>query len=171
MATGAPLAITILAGSRPHGAVLSLRLLGGALGFSFVGSICQYALLAIRAHREILIINLVALLLNAGHPVPAGGVSWRYRRRPRVTLCEVFVAVTARFMLQRHVPGLHLGVGVYGRIAVTLAVGAGAAVALSSVGVIVSAIVAPMLTAVAALLTGTLPANLIRTLWPRSGET
>jgi O-antigen/teichoic acid export membrane protein len=61
----APIAVLILAGSRPPGAVDSLRLLGVALGFSFVGVTGQFGLLAAHEHRAILAINTAALILNA----------------------------------------------------------------------------------------------------------
>jgi O-antigen/teichoic acid export membrane protein len=161
MAVGAPFVVTVLAGSRPHGAVVALRILGGGLGFSFLGSACQYALLAVRAHRSILLINVCALVLNAVLTVVLANAYGSIGAAIALAACELTVAAAARIMLARRVGRLSIGSDAYVRVLLTVAVGVIAAIALSGIGPVPSAIVAAALAVAVGLGVGAVPRELI----------
>ena len=66
VAFGAPVAIDVVAGPDFAPATDVLRIQAVAVGASFVGAFWAFALLSLRMHREILIINVSALALVAG---------------------------------------------------------------------------------------------------------
>lgn len=63
VALGAPVAIEVVAGNDFSPAADVLRIQSVAVGASFVGAFWAFALLSLRLHREILVINLLALAL------------------------------------------------------------------------------------------------------------
>jgi O-antigen/teichoic acid export membrane protein len=75
----APLITLVFTGERDAIAIDAFALLGCALGALFVGAAGMWMLLAERRYREVLLINLVALTLNAGLTIVAGawlGARW-----------------------------------------------------------------------------------------------
>jgi O-antigen/teichoic acid export membrane protein len=157
---GAPLAIEVLVGGHPAPAIDALGILGVGLGFSFVGASSQFALLALREHRAILIVNLVALLLNVvltlmlvpGHGARGAAVS--------LTVCEATVATLSTTLLARVLSGFTPPWKVVLRIALMATLGIGAALALRSLGSLPEAVGAAAVALGAALALGVLPAEL-----------
>jgi len=82
LAAGAPAAIEIVAGARFAEAVPVLRIQAIALLASFGLATLSFALLTLRLHREILLVNLVALVVSAALAIPlaetegASGAAW-----------------------------------------------------------------------------------------------
>jgi O-antigen/teichoic acid export membrane protein len=65
LAVGAPVAIDVVAGADFEGAVPVLRIQAGALFASFALATLSFTLLTLRRHREIVAVNLLALVLSA----------------------------------------------------------------------------------------------------------
>jgi O-antigen/teichoic acid export membrane protein len=65
LAAGAPVAIDVVAGADFEGAVPVLRIQAGALLASFALATLSFTLLTLRRHREILIVNVIALVVSA----------------------------------------------------------------------------------------------------------
>lgn len=164
VATGAPLAVLALVGARPSGAVQALRILGVGMGFTFIGAASQYALLALRAHRDILVINLVALCLNGiltvvlarAHGAPGAAVA--------LAACELVVATLSTAALRRHLHGLALPVKMVPRIALVIAVAVAADLLLVPAGAVLAACVVPALVLVVGLLSRAIDRELLRAL-------
>jgi O-antigen/teichoic acid export membrane protein len=166
VAAGAPLAIQILSGSQAAPAVDALRILGVGLGFSFVGASSQFALLALRRHRAILLVNVVALLVNLtltlalvpGHG--ARGAAFA------LAISEATVATLSTFMLARSQQGFSLPGGILLRTAAAAGLGVAAALALQGLGSIPEALGTAAVCLSAGLALGALPRELW-TLLPR----
>jgi O-antigen/teichoic acid export membrane protein len=157
----APIAVLILAGERPGGAVDALRLLGVALGFSFVGVTGQYGLLAAHEHRSILAINAIALVLNAALTlilVPHHGATGA---AVALAASEFFLAASSSLILRHTTGAPSFDLGFLARVGVVAAVGAAAIALLAPVGDLVAAIVAPLLALGAAALVRAIPAELV----------
>lgn len=134
VAAGAPLAVGVLVGETPAPTVDALTLLGVGLAFSFVGASNQFTLLAMREHRAILVINVVALLVNATLTlvlVPAHGARGAGLA---LALSEATVATLSTVMLAQSLRGFAPSRSTLLRIALATALGAAAALALRSVG-------------------------------------
>lgn len=65
LAVGAPVAIDVVAGQDFEGAVPVLRIQAAALFASFALATLSFTLLTLRLHREILLVNLAALVISA----------------------------------------------------------------------------------------------------------
>lgn len=157
----APIAVLILAGERPPGAVDALRLLGVALGFSFVGVTGQFGLLAAHQHRSILLINATAFVLNAALTlvlVPPHGAAGA---AVALAISEFFLAASSSLILRSTTGAPSFDVGFLARVGFAAAVGAAAIVLLAPVGDLVAAIVAPLLAFAAAAAVRAVPAELV----------
>ncbi len=140
IAAGAPLAIEILAGEQPLPAIDALGILGIGLGFSFVGASSQFALLAMRGHRAILLVNVVALLVNVTLTlilVPDHGARGAALA---LTVSEATVATFSTALFARSLGGFQLPWGLILRTALAAALGAGTALALKGAGIVPEAI-------------------------------
>ena len=171
VAAGAPLAIEILIGAHAAPAVDALRILGVGLGFSFVGATCQYALLAQREHRAILMINGCALLLNLTLTLILASAHGARGAAVALSICEATVAISAATVLRRSLGGLAPPAQLIARIAAAAALGAAATVALQTLGSVPEAIGGPLVCLGAALALHALPRELLGLLpGRRSGE-
>jgi O-antigen/teichoic acid export membrane protein len=165
---GAPIAVLVLSGHRPPDAVDSLRLLGVALGFSFLGVTGQFGLLAAHAHRAILAINATALVLNAALTLVLVPAHHAVGAAIGLAASEFFLAASSSLLLHRTTGAPSLDVGVMARVGVAVGVGAGALALLAPVGDLVAAIVAPLLAGAAALAVRALPEELVAALIRRA---
>jgi O-antigen/teichoic acid export membrane protein len=168
---GAPLAIQILAGEQPLPAVEALAILGVGLGFSFIGASSQFALLALRQHRAILLVNAVALLVNVVLTlvlVPDHGARGAALA---LTVSEATVATLSTTLFARSLGGFSLPWGLMLRTACAAALGVAAALALKGVGIVPEAIVSALVCLGAGLALRVLPSEvtaLPRRLFARS---
>jgi O-antigen/teichoic acid export membrane protein len=160
VAAGAPLAITVLAGEKPAAAVDALGILGVGLGFSFVGASSQFALLAIRQHRAILVVNVVALLVNATLTLTLAPLHGARGAALALALSEATVATLSTVLLRRSLAGLLPPAGMLWRIAAAVALGAGAALALAGLGSVPEALGTVSVCLAAALALRVLPDEL-----------
>ena len=171
VAAGAPIAVLVLSGHRPPDAVDSLRVLGVALGFSFVGVTGQFGLLAARAHRSILAINGSALVLNVVLTLLLVPAHHAVGAAIALAASEFALAASSSLLLHRSTGAPSLDVGVLMRVGLVVAVGAGALALLAPVGDLVAAIVAPLLAVATALAVRAIPEELVSALVRRgSGE-
>lgn len=128
VSAGAPIAVLALEGSQLPDAVDALRILGAALGFSFVGAFAQYSLLALRAHRQILLVNGLALSLNVVLTLTLASSHGAVGAALALGLSEVVGATLSVVFLRRAAPPgavplarlLPVGVAVGGAVAVGL---------------------------------------------------
>ncbi|MCW3062905.1 MAG: oligosaccharide flippase family protein, partial [Solirubrobacterales bacterium] len=116
VATGAPIAVLALSGSRPHGAVVALRILGAGLGFTFISAATLYGLLALRAHRSILLINLGALALNAALTLVLADAHGAIGAAIALAVSELAVAAVSTVVLHRALGGLRIGLSIPMRV-------------------------------------------------------
>jgi O-antigen/teichoic acid export membrane protein len=160
VAAGAPLAITVLAGNKPAAAVDALAILGGGLGFSFVGASSQFALLAIRRHRAILAVNVVALFVNVALTLTLAPSHGARGAALALAISEATVATLSTVLLKRSLVGLRLPAGTLWRIAAAVALGAGAALVLKGLGSVPEALGTAAVCLAAALALRVLPDEL-----------
>jgi O-antigen/teichoic acid export membrane protein len=163
----APIAVLVLSGQRPGGAVDALRVLGAGLGFSFVGATGLYGLLAARAHRAVLVVNVTALILNAALTsllVPAHGA---VGGAIALASSELALAIGSTVLLRRATGAPALDLGVLARTTIVVAVGAGAIAVLAPAGDLLAALVAPAMAIATAAAIGALPSDLVLALVPR----
>jgi O-antigen/teichoic acid export membrane protein len=122
---GAGFAIHVIAGAKGDPAIPVLRIQGLALIASFVAVACGYPMLMLRRFREVLLSNMIALAISAvltlslAPPFGARGTAIA------ALVAEIGLAVSQVVMLKRAAPGVRMGVGAAG--AVALAGGLGAA--------------------------------------------
>lgn len=161
VAAGAPLAIEVLSGE-PHAipAMNALGILGVGLGCSFVGASSQYALLAVHAHRAILLVNVAALLLNVTLTLTLASAYGAVGAAIALSVCEATVATLSTALLKRSQPGLAPRPSTLARIALAALLGAAAALALKGAGSIPEALGAVAVCGGMALLLGLLPREL-----------
>jgi O-antigen/teichoic acid export membrane protein len=157
---GAPLAIQVLVGEQPAPTVDALAILSVGLAFSFVGASNQFALLALRQHRPILIVNVVALLVNTGLTltlVPAWGARGAALA---LSASEVTVAALSTALLAQSMKGFSPSRSVLLRIALATTLGAVAALALHGLGSVPELFGTVLVCSAAALALRTLPREL-----------
>lgn len=160
VAAGAPLAILILSGEQEGGAVDALRILAVGLAFAFVGSACQYGLLAMRKHKEILWINGVALVLNVVLTLILASAHGAVGAAIALGICEIAIAIAASTMMIA-AGGLDVDKGAAIRVLAAAAIGALVAIALTPVSVVVVAVVVPAVTLGAALVLRAIPEEIV----------
>jgi O-antigen/teichoic acid export membrane protein len=157
---GARLAIEILTGAHVADTVAALATLGVGLGFSFVGASSQFALLALREHRAILLINSLALTVNVLLTlllVPAHGARGAALA---LALSEVTVATLSTTFFARALGGLRPPWALIGRTALAAALGLATAFALRGVGSLAEALGTAFVCLGAGLALRALPAEL-----------
>jgi len=137
---GAPLAIQILAGEQPAPAVEALAILGVGLGFSFVGASSQFALLALRRHRAILLVNAVALLVNVALTLALVPDHGARGAALALAVSEATVATLSTALFARALSGFVLPWGLMLRTGIAAAAGVAATVVLRGVGIVPEAL-------------------------------
>ena len=129
IAVGAPFAIQVVAGDGFEDAVPVLRLLGVALVTSFLVATWSFALLSLRAHRELLICNAIAAVATAVGVVALEPLAGAEGAAIATVGGEGLLALSYALALRRRRPDLTPGLAVLPKIAVAAAIG-GAAVLL-----------------------------------------
>jgi O-antigen/teichoic acid export membrane protein len=173
VAAGAPLAIQILAGEQPPPAVQALAILGVGLGFSFVGASSQFALLALRRHRAILLVNAIALLVNVTLTLALVPDHGARGAALALTVSEATVATLSTTLFARSLGGFSLPWGLMLRTAIAVALGVAVALVLKGVGIVPEALATAFVCLGAGLALRVLPAEvtgLPRRLLARSGR-
>jgi len=127
LSVGAPVALDVVAGAGYEGAIPALETQAWALLASFVLAPLSFALLSLRLHREIAVANVLALgtsatltlLLAPDHGATGAGVA---------SLAGESILMLGTFVLLVHArPDLRPQLGVFGKAALALALGVGAA--------------------------------------------
>jgi len=124
LAIGAPVAIDIVGGAQFEPAVEVLRIQAVAVGAAFLGAFWGYAMLSLRLHREILVINVSALVLVAvlvGVLASSGGARGA---AIGTAVAELAIALLYPLVLRRSHPELIPGLGVLPRVAAATLAGA-----------------------------------------------
>lgn len=160
VAAGAPLAILILSGEQEGGAVDSLRVLAVGLAFAFVGSACQYGLLSMRRHKEILWINGVALVLNVVLTLVLASAHGAVGAAIALGICEIAIAIAASTLMIR-AGGLDVDKNAALRILLASAFGVLVTVLLTPVSIVVVALVVPVATLGVALMLKAIPHEIV----------
>jgi O-antigen/teichoic acid export membrane protein len=101
VAGGAPLAVIVLSGGAPDDAVDSLAILGGAVGSIFIGSAAMWVLLAEKAYRAVLLINICALAANVGLTLLGTELFGPPGAAVALLACEIGIAATATLIVVR----------------------------------------------------------------------
>lgn len=128
LALGAPLAIEVVAGADFEPAADVLRIQSAAVGAAFVGAAWGYALISLRLHRELLAINVGALIGNGALVAVLASVADAEGAAVATVVAESAVALVSPLLIARAHPHLRLSARVVPRVA--LAAAAGAALAL-----------------------------------------
>lgn len=110
VAGGAPLAVLVLSGGRPDDAVDTLAILGGGVGSIFLGAAAMWALLAEKAYRAVLLVNVCALLANIGLTVLGTKLAGPPGAGSALLICEIGIAAAATTVVVRRVDGVPGGV-------------------------------------------------------------
>jgi O-antigen/teichoic acid export membrane protein len=156
----APLIVHILTGHQPHQAVEALRVLGVGMGFSFIGATCQLGLLAVHAHRPILLLNLAALTCNVTLTLLLAGRHGAVGAAIALAVSEVLIALTSATLVHRRT-GMRVAAPTLARLAAVVVVGAAAAIVAAEAGDVAAAIVTPALALGAAVALRALPIDLL----------
>ena len=160
MIGAAPLAIRILVGAKATPAVEALSILSVGLGFSFLGATSQFALLALREHRSILIVNAGALVANVALTLLLATSGGARGAAVSLAVCETLVALSSTALLARVSPGFAPARGTSMRIALVVVLGGGTAAALSGTGPVLQAVGTAVVSLGAASILRTLPSEL-----------
>jgi O-antigen/teichoic acid export membrane protein len=143
LALGAPLAIHAIGGNAFSSAIGVLRIQAFGLGGSFVSAVWGMALLSLRRNRQLMLVNLGALLLGTVLVVVLTLAHGAEGAALGTAITEVALAVAVPFVLRRTdrhlvpsmeaVPRVALAGGAAGLVALIPGLPAGALVALASV--------------------------------------
>jgi O-antigen/teichoic acid export membrane protein len=160
IAIGAPLAIRIIGGPRFAPAAPVLAIQGIALGAMFVSLVWAYGLLSLGLYRQILVINIGALVLN-GILVAALVIADGSRGAAIGTaVAEVLAAIVQAYAVVRGRPLLRPSMRVLPRVALAAALGL-TPLAMSGVPTIVRLIISTVLFVTVLLATRAFPAELL----------
>lgn len=166
---GAKPVIAIIAGPEYTRAASVLQIQGAALGITFVIAALTFTLLALHAHRELIVANLVALAVSATAVVVLGsehgaiGASWGVLLG-EATLCAGYLVALAR----RSTVAAHRSRAPR----ILLPVAAGVAVGLIGLPPVVSALLGLAVYGALAVLVGAIPDEVLRLLpWRRDPNT
>jgi O-antigen/teichoic acid export membrane protein len=165
---GAPLIVQILTGHQPHQAVDALRVLGVGMGFSFIGATCQLGLLAVHAHRSILLLNLAALTCNVTLTLLLAGRHGAVGAAIALAVSEVLIALTSATLLHRST-GMRVTGATLARLGGVVLVGGTAAILASTAGDVTAALVTPAFALATAVAVRALPVDLFAMLLRRGG--
>lgn len=159
LAASASLAIDVIAGPKFHDAVPVLQIQAGALLASFALSTLSFALLTLRLHREILLVNLLALAVSASLGLAltpgggAAGAAWA------TVAGEAVLVLASWLVLRRRRPELAPSLRGLVPALPPLAAGVGAAL-IPGLPALLSAALATLAFASVALVTRAVPAEL-----------
>ncbi len=128
LALGAPLAIHAIGGEAFSKAIGVLRIQAFGLGGSFVSAVWGMALLSLRRNRELMFVNLAALIVGSVLVVVLASTHGAQGAALGTAITEVTLAAAVPFVLHRTDPHLVPSMAVVPRVA--LAAGAAALVAL-----------------------------------------
>lgn len=105
LALGAPIAIAIVAGPKFKPAAEILRIQSVGLMASFVAAVWGYAMLSMRKHREILLINLLTLAVYAGLTAVLASVAQARGAAVATTIGEAVLAIAGGIVVTRAIGG------------------------------------------------------------------
>jgi O-antigen/teichoic acid export membrane protein len=166
IALGAPLAISIIGGAKFQAAAPVLAIQGVGLGVMCVSAVWANGLLSLGLYRQILLINLAALALNAllvSALIPLDGARGA---AIGTVAAETIAAIALAVAVIRGRPRLRPSMRVLPRVALAAALGL-APLAMTGVPVIVKLVISTTLFGIALLVTRALPPEL-RALIPDS---
>jgi O-antigen/teichoic acid export membrane protein len=132
---GAPVAIAIVIGSGGDGAIPVLRLQGFALLATWISMTCQFGLLSLRRHRELLAANALALLVGTLLVLALGPAHGAQGAAVATVSAEALLAVLVCGLVIRRA-GVRLSFRTFPRVAVAalLAAACGLVPAVGAVG-------------------------------------
>jgi O-antigen/teichoic acid export membrane protein len=166
LAIGAPVAIEVVGGPKFAPAAPLLAIQGVGLGASFVGAVWAYGLLSLHRYREILTINLTALLVGGGSIAVLVSIDGARGASIATAAGEFVLAVMNGVALVRADPVLMPPLRVVPGIA--LATGAAVASTLADLPVLGSVALAGAIYVVGVLALGVVPEELLEQLpWRR----
>jgi len=172
VAVGAPLAVKIIGGPSFQPAVPVLAIQGIALGTLFVSTVWAYGLLSLGLFRQILAINVSALVLNAVLVAALIPVDGSRGAAIGTALAEITLAIVQAFAVVHGRPQLRPSLRVLPRVALAAAL-ALSPLALTGVGVPTVGLVAlsSVLFGATALLTRAFPRELLDLVPGSAGRT
>jgi O-antigen/teichoic acid export membrane protein len=156
IAVGARLAIEVIGGHKFDPAVPVLALQGLAVGAMFVSAVWSNALLSLGLYRQILLINVAALVLNAALVASLVPVDGARGAAIGTAIAEVVAAFGLAALVIRGRPQLRPSLRVVPRVALASALGL-APLAMSGVPVIIRIVISTTLFGLVLLATGALP--------------
>jgi O-antigen/teichoic acid export membrane protein len=159
VAVGAPLAIKIIGGSAFHPATQVLAVQGVALGVMFVSAVWGYGMLGLGLYRQILLLNLVALMINAAWVTVLVSLDGARGAAIGTAIAEVAVAVGNAALVVRGRPALRPSLRILPRVAIA-AVFALTPLAMSAVPVIARLVISTALFAFTLVITRAIPSEL-----------
>jgi O-antigen/teichoic acid export membrane protein len=159
LAIGASVAVAVIAGPQFKPASSLLAIQGVGLGASFLGAVWGNGLLSLHRYREILTINLFALLVGGGLVAALVVIDGARGAAIGTTLFEFVVAGLSGWVLVRTDPGLKPPTRIIP--AVTLATGLAVASTLLDLPVLVSTALAAVIYVVVVLALGAVPEELL----------
>lgn len=169
IAIGAPLAIRILGGARFAPAAPVLAIQGVSLGAMFVSLVWAYGLLSLGLYKQILAINISALVLNAALVSALVPLDGSRGAAIGTAIAEVLVGIVQAMAVIRGRPELRTSLGILPRVAAATAVAlVPLALAGSGVPTIALLAISSSLFAAMVVLTRALPHELVEML-PRMG--
>jgi O-antigen/teichoic acid export membrane protein len=163
---GARLAIEVIGGAKFNPAIPVLALQGVAVGAMFVSAVWSNGLLSLGLYRQILMINVVALVLNAALVASLVSVDGARGAAIGTAIAEVAAAVALAALVIRGRPHLRPSLRVVPRVALASALGL-TPLAMDGVPVIARIAISTILFGLTVLLTGALPPE-VRALIPES---
>jgi O-antigen/teichoic acid export membrane protein len=159
LAIGASIAVAVIAGPQFKPASSLLAIQGVGLGASFLGAVWANGLLSLHRYREILIINLFALLVGGGLVAVLVTVDGARGAAIGTAVFEFVVAGLSAWVLVRADPGLRPPSRIIPGVA--LATGLAAASTLLALPVLVSTALAAAIYIVVVLALGLVPEELL----------
>jgi O-antigen/teichoic acid export membrane protein len=166
IAVGAKLAIEVIGGKSFHPAIPVLAIQGVAVGAMFVSAVWGNGLLSLGAYRQILLLNLGALVLNAALVAVLVSTDGARGAAIGTAVAEIVAAIALAALVVRGRPQLRPSLRVLPRVALAAALGL-TPLAMSGVPVIARIAISTALFGVVLLLTGALPPE-VRALLPES---
>lgn len=156
---GAPLAISVLGGHKFQPATPVLALQGVALGAMFVSAVWANGLLSLGLYRQILLVNVGALLLNAALVAVLAGLDGARGAAVGTAVAEIAAAIALAAAVTRGRPALRPSARVLPRVALAAGL-ALTPLAMSTLPVVARMAISTALFAIALVLTGALPPEL-----------
>jgi O-antigen/teichoic acid export membrane protein len=153
---GAKLAIDVIGGPRFHPAVSVLAIQGVAVGAMFVSAVWANGLLSLGLYRQILVINVVALALNAGLVAALVAADGARGAAIGTAAAEVLAAVVLAVSVVRGRPELRPSLRALPRVALAATLGL-TPLAMTGVPVIAKIAISTALFGVVLLLTRAIP--------------